>query len=483
MLAGDDAVGIMPTGAGKSLTYQIPARILPGVALVLSPLVSLMKDQVDALDELSLRGTFINSSLCPAERRARVCRVRAGELDLVYATPEGLQGWLNNALRQTRLSLIAVDEAHCISQWGHDFRPSYRNLARLKQTFGGIPVLALTATATAQVAEDIIEQLGMQRPVVYRGSFFRPNLRLQVQAKGGRRTSEVELPLARESLERLVTARTEHSGIVYCLSRKSTESTADWLYRRGHAARAYHAGMPPAQRARVQEAFRYNDIKVVVATIAFGMGIDKPDVRYVIHRDLPRCIENYYQEIGRAGRDGRPSDCVLLYSWSEVVAYDQFAARAPREAAVRIRAQAREMYRFASGPGCRHQRLAAHFGEQIPACRNRCDCCTGAGRSLSAACGAGSEEPAGSAPVLTTRGSPQGELLARLKTLRRQLASAYGVPPYTIFNDATLYEIVVRPPASESELLQIPGLGRKKLERYGKPLLQLLGRKLDRPHR
>jgi len=484
ILAGRDAVGVMPTGAGKSLTYQIPARILPGTALVVSPLIALMKDQVDALTGVGIRATYLNSSLTSDERRARIERAAAGEFELIYAAPEGLEASIGHVLGRVNLSLIAVDEAHCISHWGHDFRPAYRNLAGLKQRFGNIPVLALTATATAEVTQDIIEQLGIDKPALYRGSFFRKNLHLHSVAKGSRQADSKKVPAVREAIARLVAEREGDCGIVYCLSRKSTEGLAEYLRQRGIRASAYHAGMESVERSQVQEAFSRDDIDVVVATIAFGMGIDKSNVRYVIHRDMPRSIEGYYQEIGRAGRDGVPSDCILFYSWAEVITYDKFAADAPEVFSERIRSQAREMFRYANESGCRHQRLVGYFGDLMPDCESSCDECSprelfttappskvelkessrsGMPKVKRSSLGAGRAES-----------SEHNALFLQLKTLRRKFADEQGVPAFVVFSDATLLEMVARHPKSQSELLDVPGIGPVKLERYGKAFLELL---------
>jgi ATP-dependent DNA helicase RecQ len=383
VLAGRDALGVLPTGSGKSLTYQLPARVLGGVTLVVSPLIALMKDQVEAMGRVGLRATFLNSALEADERRNRVAGIRRGEYELVYAAPEGLEGAAGAALSGARLSLLAVDEAHCISHWGHDFRPAYRNLAGLRARFGNAPVLALTATATPKVATDIAEQLGMRDPVVSRGSVFRPNLRLEVVKKG------VDGLKSREEILDRVRARRGQSGIVYCIARKSAESVAEFLRSRKVKALAYHAGLEAGERERVQDAFLRGGADVVVATVAFGMGIDKPDIRYVIHRDMPGSIEGYCQEIGRAGRDGEPSDCVLLYSWADVMAHDRLAESADDPEAARFQRQkARAMFEWAEASGCRHRLLGRHFGEQIDPCGASCDTCA-PGKALATQPGGG----------------------------------------------------------------------------------------------
>ncbi len=487
VLAGRDCIGVMPTGAGKSLTYQIPARLLGGTTLVVSPLIALMKDQVDAMARVGLRAAFLNSTLSAEERRERVRALRRGELELVYAAPEGLEASVGGALEGTRLSLIAVDEAHCISHWGHDFRPAYRNLAGLGARFGA-PVLALTATATAEVVRDIAGQLGMTSPLLVRGSFFRPNLRLHAVKKGeGLRT--------RDAIVRLVRARRGESGIVYALSRRSVEDTAELLSAHGVRAGAYHAGLDAEVRARVQDAFREGALEVVVATVAFGMGIDKPDIRFVVHRDLPRSVEAYYQEIGRAGRDGAPSDCVLFYSWADVMSWDRMLDDAEPDVAAAQRRQARSLFRMVDADGCRHERLVGHFGEAIAPCRTACDRCTGdallartpaAGRAEDASERRGSRRrpPRGEQGGRGSAGSPpeaEGSRLPRsdalfeaLRGWRARTARARGVPAYVVFADATLAAIAEARPASEAALLDVKGVGARKLEAYGAELLALV---------
>ncbi|HEY0710124.1 MAG TPA: ATP-dependent DNA helicase RecQ [Polyangia bacterium] len=488
-LAGRDCVGIMPTGAGKSLTYQIPARLLGGATLVISPLIALMKDQVDALTEMGFRATFLNSSLAPEERRERVAGLWSGHYEIVYAAPEGIEASVGEALRRTQLKLIAVDEAHCISQWGHDFRPAYRNLAGLKRRFGDVPVLALTATATPEVTRDIVDQLAMRDPVHFRGSFFRPNLRLGFVRKGDGG------PKTKDAIVSLVRARKGESGIVYCLSRKSVEQTTDELCASGISALAYHAGMDPETRTRVQDKFRRDDADVVVATIAFGMGIDKSNVRFVIHRDMPRSIESYYQEVGRAGRDGLPSDCVMFYSWADVMAYDRFSDELHPELVQRQRAQVRDMFNFADRGGCRHQAVVRYLGEPRGTCETSCDVCTGweplanlptssskGGRKR----GTSSASTSGSYPAVTGNTSrfsannnvvedPADEaLFVALKKLRKEIADGRGIPAYLVFSDVTLRGMAASRPRTPRDLLDISGVGPVKLEAYGERFLALL---------
>ena len=374
VLTGRDCIGVMPTGAGKSLTYQVPARLLGGTTLVVSPLIALMKDQVDAMAKVGLRAAFLNSTLGAEERRERIRALRRGDLELLYAAPEGLEASVGAALEGVPLSLIAIDEAHCISQWGHDFRPAYRNLSGLRARFGA-PVLALTATATPEVIRDIAGQLGMKDPLLVRGSFFRRNLQIHAVKKG-------EGPRTRDAIVRFVRSRRGESGIVYALSRRSVEDTADDLRRHGVRAAAYHAGLDAATRTRVQDAFQAGVIDVVVATVAFGMGIDKPDIRFVVHRDLPRSVEAWYQEIGRAGRDGNPSTCLVFYSWVDVLAWERLAQDSDGAVAAAQKKQARAVFRLVESEGCRHAALVGHFGESIPPCGDACDRCTGEELSL-----------------------------------------------------------------------------------------------------
>ena len=466
-IGGRDCVGIMPTGAGKSLTYQLAAGVLGGTTLVVSPLIALMKDQVDGLEELGMRATFLNSSLSRDERALRVGRMSNGDYELVYAAPEGLEASVGTALRGVDLSLIAVDEAHCISQWGHDFRPAYRKLQGLKERFN-VPILALTATATAAVTRDIESQLGLVDPLQFRGSFFRPNLKIHLFKKGDHDGRRIKV---RESIGKLCVARRGDSGIVYTLSRASAESTAAYLNTLGIKALPYHAGMDAADRTLVQDAFVRDDVDVICATVAFGMGIDKSNVRYVIHRDMPKSLEGYYQEIGRAGRDGVDSDCILFYSWADVINLDRMMGGG--EIAESNRRQVRAMYNWAERHTCRHRTIAAHFGEKMQRCGTSCDVCTGIDLL------AGLTVPKRGAIKPSTTRVPDDDagrspLFEQLRALRRALATGRGVPAYVIFSDATLLAMAAARPQTEAELLGISGVGPKKLETYGEVFLEVL---------
>ena len=473
VLAGRDCIAVMPTGGGKSLTFQLPARLLPGTVLVLSPLISLMKDQVDALTDLGFRAAEINSTLTPDERQRRLATLREGGYEIVYLAPEALEGSLREWLRGCPLSLLVVDEAHCISQWGHDFRPSYRRLAGLRESLGPIPVLALTATATRRVARDILRQLGMRGPAGYLGSFFRPNLWLGARKKGqGGHT--------RREILGLVRRHPGESGIVYCMSRRTVESTATWLRRQGISALPYHAGLPEDERAANQEAFARDDVDVVVATIAFGMGIDKPDVRFVIHRDMPKDVESWVQELGRAGRDGLPSECFLFYSWADVKLHERFldAIPDPDQRAAKRRATV-ELFEVADARRCRHQAIVGHFEERIEPCGSACDVCaeTPVESLVRAGLGAvrGSADP--DRPVRPADGAlskADAEVFERLRMLRKALADGRGVPAYVIFHDATLRDMARGRPRDREQMLAVAGVGPVKFDRYGEEFLAAL---------
>jgi ATP-dependent DNA helicase RecQ len=365
-LAGRDVFALMPTGGGKSLCFQLPALLRDGLTIVLSPLISLMKDQVDALQASGIAATFLNSTLDGNEARARLRGLYGGDYRLLYVAPERLmlESFLEKA-KQWNVSQIAIDEAHCISEWGHDFRPEYRELAKLRTHFPEVPIMALTATATERVRADILKELKLRDPRCYVASFNRPNLSYRVVPKA----KPYEQVLA------LIRSRPNESGIVYCASRKTADSLAEKLNVDGIKAKPYHAGLETADRAGHQDSFLRDDARVITATIAFGMGINKPNVRFVVHHDLPKNIESYYQETGRAGRDGLPSDCVLLFSAGDVMKQRRFIDEKSEHEQRVAHEQLRAMVAYAETRDCRRATLLRYFGEEFgPSC-DGCDNC------------------------------------------------------------------------------------------------------------
>ena len=367
-LAGRDTFALLPTGGGKSLCFQLPALTHAGLTVVVSPLIALMKDQVDALQASGIAATFLNSSLAAGQGRERLRGLHNGEYRLLYVAPERLMlsGFLDD-LKRWNVRLIAIDEAHCISEWGHDFRPEYRQISQLREHFPNVPFMALTATATGRVREDIITHLKLHEPKCYVASFNRPNLTYRVLAKNK----------PYDQLLDFLRARPKESGIVYCMSRKSTESVAANLSEDGVKAKPYHAGLTPKERSSHQELFLRDDVRVVCATIAFGMGINKPNVRFVVHYDLPKNIEGYYQETGRAGRDGLPGECVLLFSAGDMAKQIFFINQMPSRQEQQIASeQLQQMVHYAECASCRRVELLAYFGEEFSAAGcGACDNC------------------------------------------------------------------------------------------------------------
>ena len=363
-LDGRDVFALLPTGGGKSLCFQLPAVLRGGLTIVVSPLIALMKDQVDALQTSGIPATFLNSTLGGEEARARLRRLHRGEYKLLYVAPERLM--LDNFLERAlnwNIAHFAIDEAHCISEWGHDFRPEYRELGKLRGHFPTIPMMALTATATERVRDDIVKHLKLRDPRSYVASFNRPNLTYRVETKSS----------TYAQLLNFIRGRQKESGIVYCASRKTAETLASKLTAEGVTAKPYHAGLESNQRTRTQEAFLRDDIRVITATIAFGMGINKPNVRFIVHYDLPKNIEGYYQETGRAGRDGMQGECLLLFSAGDVAKQIRFLEEKSEREQQIARAQLREMLGYAETRHCRRAVLLKYFGEDWS--NSSCDSC------------------------------------------------------------------------------------------------------------
>jgi len=367
-LAGRDAVVLMPTGGGKSLCYQIPPLVTGRCALVVSPLIALMQDQVSALELAGVPAAFLNSSLSGAEQAQVLRRLERGELRLLYLAPERvLKPETLERLAAAELGLVAIDEAHCVSQWGHDFRRDYLQLAELRRHLGAVPVMALTATADERTRADIAERLELADPGWFIGGFDRPNIRYSVRLRSN----------ARSQLQQFLAARRGEAGIVYCMSRRKTEETAAWLREQGHDALPYHAGLTDGDRREAQRRFLREDGVVIVATIAFGMGIDKPDVRFVAHLDLPKSMEAYYQETGRAGRDGAPAEAWMVYGLQDVVRLSQMVEQSDAEEAhKRIERQKLDtLLAWCETTRCRRQPLLAYFGDTLAEPCGNCDNC------------------------------------------------------------------------------------------------------------
>jgi RecQ family ATP-dependent DNA helicase len=474
MLNGCDVFAVMPTGGGKSLCYQLSACLLPGACVVVSPLISLMKDQVDSAREKGIAAAYLNSSQSERERMDVLRQLASGRLDLLYVSPErfGLDQFLG-CLKRTAVCLVAIDEAHCISEWGHDFRPEYLALAETLKQFPSVPIAAFTATATKRVQSDIIARLGLRNPFVPPASFDRPNLFYEVIVKAN----------ALSQILSFVQQRRGQPGIVYRMSRKSVEQTDEFLRADGIRSLPYHAGLDDETRTRNQEAFRRDEAEVVVATIAFGMGIDKPNVRYVVHGDLPQNIESYYQQTGRAGRDGDPAHCLLLFSAGDIPRLASFIRKVKDDGERRrLREALDQMASYARLTSCRRRKLLAYFGQERP--EANCGGCDNCRRGASGADAdevlRGNREVKGrrQVPVETPKpekfvdaGADDRSLFDVLRSLRRTIAASRRIPPYIVFSDRTLNEMVRRMPRTEEEMLRVTGVGDVKLAQFGQAFL------------
>jgi len=565
--SGGDAVVLFPTGAGKSMCYQIPAICRPGVGIVVSPLIALMRDQVEALRQAGVAAAALNSSLGPEEAAQVRRQLRRGELDLLYVAPERVATpGFANMLADTRIGLFAIDEAHCVSQWGHDFRPEYRELIHLVELFPGVPRIALTATADPTTREDIIERLGLEQARVFTSSFDRPNISYSI----------LERDRPREQLLDFLAGHKGESGIVYCLSRAKVEDVADWLGGKGIRALPYHAGMSAELRSANQDAFLKEEGLCLVATVAFGMGIDKPDVRYVAHMDLPASIEAYYQETGRAGRDGQPADAWMSYGMADVVQRRRMIdeGNAPDEIKRLEHGKLNALLGVCETASCRRQAILSHFGEAHDGRCGNCDTCRspveswdgteaaikamaaiyrtgmrfgaahvidvllgketekiqrfghqhqkvfGQGRELDArswqsvlrqltAMGLIVVDHAHHGALTLAEGAHAVFKRERVVTLRKdrpkkavevrrslakavsipehaqplfdalreerlRIARSQGVPPYVIFHDSTLRAMALARPLHPHDMLNLPGVGQGKLDRYGEAFLAVV---------
>ena len=487
LLSGRDALAIMPTGAGKSVCYQVPALLLPGITLVISPLVSLMRDQVTQLVQMGVPAAFLNSSLTFRQYLLALSRAKEGRYKIIYVAPERLEteGFLDFACHAD-ISLVAVDEAHCISQWGQDFRPSYLHIPAFLEKLGRRPPLgAFTATATPEVREDIEKLLGLRDPLRVTTGFDRKNLYFEVQEPADKRSALLEL----------VRSRPDKCGIVYCSTRKTVEEVCGLLQEAGVSATRYHAGLEPEERQRNQEDFLYDRARVMVATNAFGMGIDKSDVRYVIHYNMPKDLESYYQEAGRAGRDGQPARCTLLYSGTDVrtirffidkerEADNGLPADVKAEAARKAEERLKYMTFYSTTQHCLRGFLLQYFGEAAPKKCGNCSCCLAAeqeaqlqveyARRRAAQSADRLEKPRRAKPAAGSLSEADEKLLNALYAVRKRLAGKQNLPAFMVFNDATLREMAEKKPMSIDELLNISGVGEKKAARYGNAFLRVI---------
>jgi len=454
---------IMPTGGGKSLCYQLPALYFKGITLVVSPLIALMKDQVDSLKLNGINAEFINSSLSTSEITDIQNKIRGGEIKILYIAPERLAlQHFQDFLVKLDVSLIAIDEAHCISEWGHDFRPEYRNLKQLRTLFPGTPVMALTATATNRTREDIVKQLGLDNPKMFISTFNRPNLTFTVRRKRG----------TIKKLMGLLHKYKDESVIIYCFSRKDTENLSLQLQSAGFKALPYHAGLDKDVRKRTQEQFIKDDISIIVATIAFGMGIDKSNVRLIVHYTFPKSIEGYYQEIGRAGRDGLPSECVVFYGYADRFKHEYFISQVS-DPSVKHVAETKlgQIIDYCERKVCRREYLLDYFGEKYYQ-----DNCGGCDNCLHLKDEEEKDDTTFSYQPLKRSSylKYHTDLYERLRVLRKRLADEQNVPPYIIFSDVSLQEMAYYLPDSRQVFLNVQGVGERKLEKFGDEFLTVI---------
>lgn len=473
---GRDVLGIMPTGAGKSLCYQVPALMLEGITLVISPLISLMSDQVKALNQAGVHAAYINSSLTENQIRAALAYAAQGKYKIIYVAPERLNTarFLDFAY-YADISMVTVDEAHCISQWGQDFRPSYLEIADFLAKLSDRPVVsAFTATATERVKQDIVASLHLQNPVTVVTGFDRPNLFFRVvNRKGGKETDN--------SIINYVKRHEDESGIIYCATKKNVDSVYALLLQYGIAAGRYHAGLSLEERKKNQDDFTYDRIRVMVATNAFGMGIDKSNVRYVLHYNMPQSLEYYYQEAGRAGRDGEEAECVLFFSKQDIMInkrllqYKVTSGQASDDSVVRANEQRKlnEMIRYCETDECLRQFILSYFGDNSPCTCEKCSNCVVV------------EDEAEETYIQTGREkkkalqladlTPEGqELFEQLRRCRADLAVEKGVPPYIICSDKTLKDMCVKCPVDSTAMESVYGMGAQKVESYGARFTQII---------
>jgi len=470
VIANEDCVVLMPTGGGKSLCFQLPTLIRDGITVVISPLISLMKDQVDGLIASGVNAALINSSLTQSAIVTVIEQIKSGDVKILYIAPERLGiPEFEATLHMLPVSLFAIDEAHCISEWGHDFRPEYRNLNRLRTKFPNIPIIALTATATEKVRDDIVKQLALPSPNIFVSSFNRQNLSYEVLPKKD----------SFKTILSLLTHYPNESAIIYCFSRKDTESIADKLTKHGYKAGVYHAGLTAEKRRDNQERFIRDDIRIMVATIAFGMGIDKPDVRLVIHHSLPKSVEGYYQETGRAGRDGLPARCVLLFSLADKFKHEFFINRIADEGEKQqVRENLNQVITYCTLHYCRRKFLLRYFNEEYQAvsCHN-CDKCVAPAPLLPPTPAMRKSTTKENTDIVSSDFNPT--LFEILRQVRTAEATRLKVPPYIVFGDKTLRDMASKRPVTDESFLTIHGVGEKKLAKFGALFMEAI-RKFER---